>query len=76
MLGEKWLDLASPKLLLKNDPALPVFPVNLKNRLSKIKSDYASIHLDGSYRWLTNHINGQFGTSMPSGAVHPALRGA
>jgi hypothetical protein len=22
---------------------------------------------------LTNHINDQFGTSMPSGAVHPSI---
>jgi hypothetical protein len=46
----------------------------LKNRLRKIKTNCDSVHLDGSSRWLTNLINGQSGTLMPSGAVHPALR--
>jgi hypothetical protein len=73
MLGKKRIELPAPQLLLKNNPTLPIFPVNLENRLGEVKPDRGSIHLDGSYSWLTNHINDQFGTSMPSGAVHPSI---
>src|ERR1019366_3115015 len=73
-LAEERFELRATKLLLKDDLALRIFAVDLKNRLGQIETDRDSVHVDGSYRWLANRNNDQFGTSMPSGAVHPASR--
>jgi hypothetical protein len=74
LLAEKRFELPATKLFLKDDLALGAFAVDLKNRLGQIETDRDSVHVDGSYRWLANRNNDQLGTSMPSGAVHPALR--